>query len=126
MIEIEDIEMYIYWTTCALRSKAASSPGHTHLAIFLSDKWLQRHAICSLEKYFQIVDEQTYPSLQQTILEQIDFNFCITLISFEPKLAWTVSCNIPGVPTRFRQEFSLKISKFRSGEKTRESVFTFS
>ena len=38
MIEIEDIEMYIYWTTCALRSKAASSPGHTHLAIFLSDK----------------------------------------------------------------------------------------
>ena len=42
MIEIEDIEMYIYWTTCALRSKAASSPGHTHLAIFLSDKKMNK------------------------------------------------------------------------------------
>ena len=42
MIEIEDIEMYIYWTTCALRSKAASSPGHTHLAIFLSDKEMNK------------------------------------------------------------------------------------
>ena len=32
---------------------------------------------------------------------------------------------VPGVPTSFGQEFSLKISKFRNGEKTCESLFTF-
>ena len=42
---IEDIEMYIYWTTCALRSKAASSPGHSHLAIFLSDKEMKKFTV---------------------------------------------------------------------------------
>ena len=42
---IEDIEMYIYWTSGAQASKAASSPGHSHLAIFLSDKEMKNFTV---------------------------------------------------------------------------------
>ena len=31
---------------------------------------------------------------------------------------------VPGVPTSFGYEFSINISKFRNGKKTRESLFT--
>ena len=62
-----------------------------------------------------------YSSLDTLMNDQMNF-FDIEL---QGGTKLMVQSYVPGVPTTFRQEFSLKLSKFRNGEKSCESLFTF-